>query len=127
MEKSGAPTRKLSGPNPLNGVSQLSAEARFLRNASRLRQRGATTPHPNTPILLLLMRLFHSKPTRAAAHRSFAVSDRRRHFVVARNRHATLNVLCDGTLPPFWRFPSFQPLGGVRRGTVWLARLPGSN
>src|SRR5947199_1367192 len=74
MEKSGVPTKKLSGPNPLNGVSQLSAEARFLRNASRLRQRGATTPHPKTPILLLLMRLFHSKPTRAAVHRSFAVS-----------------------------------------------------
>src|ERR1051325_1233026 len=73
MEKSGAPTRKLSGPNPLKGVSQLSAEARFLRKASRLRQRGATTPHPNTPILHLLMRLFHSKPTREAAQQRFGL------------------------------------------------------
>src|SRR5512139_3317064 len=41
---------KLSGPKPLKGVSQVSAEARLAAKASMFGDLGATTPHPKTPI-----------------------------------------------------------------------------
>src|SRR5688572_2277297 len=50
-ENSGLPTRKLLGPKPSKGVSQLSELARFLANASTLGERGATIPHPKIPTL----------------------------------------------------------------------------
>ena len=49
--KSGLPTRKLSGPKPLKGDSQLSEEARLRSNASMSLERGATTPQPKIPTL----------------------------------------------------------------------------
>ena len=45
------PTRKLSGPKPLKGYSQLSVDARLAANASMLGERGATTPQPKIPTL----------------------------------------------------------------------------
>src|SRR3954454_14358737 len=50
-ENSGFPARKLLGPKPSKGVSQLSADARFFANASPLGERGATIPHPKIPTL----------------------------------------------------------------------------
>src|SRR5436309_11394807 len=43
------PTRKLSGPKPLNGSSQLSVDARFSAKAAILGERGATMPQPKIP------------------------------------------------------------------------------
>src|SRR5947209_12439759 len=48
-ENCGMPTRKLSGPKPLNGSSQLSVEARFSAKAAILGERGATMPQPKIP------------------------------------------------------------------------------
>src|SRR5687767_4715625 len=42
---------KLSGPKPLNAVSQLSAVSRLWRNAAMLGLRGATMPQPKIPTL----------------------------------------------------------------------------
>jgi hypothetical protein len=54
------PARKLLGPKPSKGESQLSLSSRFLRKASTVGDFGATIPHPKIP-------------TRVAAFRAGAV------------------------------------------------------